>query len=246
MSALLRSEARKALATSTVSWLLPLTAVVGVVGTLAPLVASSPGTDPLSDDGLQQAMHGAAAGATLVIVAGIVGTAGEWRFGQSTQTFLTTPRRSHVLLAKGLVHLAIGSIYGIAAGVAATAAAWGWYRSNGHTLPLERSAVWLTLLGCLAVSALFGVLGVAIGAIARSQTTAIVGVLGWHVLIEPTLFTASPTVFRWSPGMASFALRRQPSDDFLTAGPAALVLVAFIAALCAAGLRSVERADVTA
>ena len=94
---------------------------------------------------------------------------------------------------------------GIAAGSGATATAWGWYRANEQALPLERSAVWLTLLGCVAVASVFGVLGVALGAITRNQVTGIVAALGWMVLVEPALFAASPKLFRWLPGMAPSA-----------------------------------------
>lgn len=247
MSALLLAELRKVRATPTTWWLLLGTAAIGVVGTLAPLIASEgDAADLLTDHDLQQAMHGAAAGAILVIVAGIIGMAGDWRFGQATQTFLTTPRRSRVVMAKGLTYMGVGAVYGVAAGAGATATAWGWYRANDLALPLGRSAVWLTLLGCLAVSVLFGLVGVGIGAAARNQVAAIVAAVGWHALVEPALFAASPSVFKWLPGIASFSLRRQPADGLLAIGPATAVLVGFVVVSLAAGLWFVERDDVTA
>jgi ABC-2 type transport system permease protein len=246
MSALLRAEIRKARSTPTIWWLLLATTAVGVVGTLAPLVAAD-GTarDLLTDQKLQEAMHGAAAGATLVVVAGIIGMAGEWRFGQATQTFLSSPVRRRVVIAKSAVYAGIGLLYGVAAATSATVTAWAWYRANDVTLPLERSAVWLTLVGCVAVAVLFGIVGVAIGAVTRNQVGGIVASLGWLVLLEPALFAAAPTIFRWLPGIASFSLRRQPSEELLGVGPAALVLLGTIAALLVLGTRLVERDDVT-
>ena len=247
MSALLRAELRKVRATPTTWWLLLGTAAIGVVGTLAPLIASDgDAAELLTDHGLQQAMHGAAAGAILVLVAGIIGMAGDWRFGQATQTFLTTPQRWRVVMAKSLTYMGVGAIYGVAAGAGAATTAWAWYRANDLALPLGRSAVWLTLLGCLAVSVLFGLLGVGIGAVARNQVAVIVAALAWHALVEPALFAASPSVFKWLPGIASFSLRRQPADGLLTIGPATAVLVGFVVASLAAGLWFVERDDVTA
>jgi ABC-2 type transport system permease protein len=246
VSALLRAELRKIRATATIWWLLLGTAAIGVIGTLAPLIAADDSANMLSDHKLQEAMHGAAAGASLVMVAGIIGLAGEWRFGQVTQTFLSAPRRRQVVAAKGLAYMGVGVVYGVAAGAASTATAWAWYRADDVALPLERSAVWLTLLGCLAVSVLFGLLGVAVGGISRNQVTGIVAALGWHVLVEPALFAASPSVFKWLPGIASFSLRRQPSDGLLTVGPATAVLLTTIALFLAAGLWLVERDDVSA
>jgi ABC-2 type transport system permease protein len=246
MSATLRAELRKLWATPTIWWLLLGTVAIGVLGTLAPLVATDATADLLTDRKLQEAMHGAAAGATLVIVAGIIGMAGEWRFGQATPTFLATPHRWRVVVAKGLVYLGVGGVYGVIAGTAATATAWAWYRANDLTLPLDRSAVWLTLLGCLAVSVLFGPIGVAVGALARNQVVAIVAALAWQVLVEPALFAASPSIFKWLPGTASFALRRQPAEGLLAVAPATAVLLGVLAVLFAAGVWFVERDDVTA
>lgn len=246
MRALLAAEARRTIATHTIWWLLLATAAIGVIGTIAPLIATDPTTaDVLSDRKLQEAMHGAAAGVTLVAIAGIIGMAGDWRAGQASQTFLSTPQRWRVVAARTVIYLGVGAVYGVAAAAAATAAAWGWYGANGVTLPLGRSAVWLTLLGCIAVAVLFGPLGVALGAIVRNQTAAVVGALGWMVLVEPALFQASPSVFRWLPTMASFSLRNMPSDDFLPVVPAAAVVLGVIGAALAAGVWFVERDDVT-
>lgn len=246
MSLILRAELRKVLATPTIWWLLLGTAAIGVAGTLAPLIAAPANADLLTDEKLQQAMHGAAAGVILVIVAGIIGMAGEWRFGQASQTFLTTPLRRRVVAAKTVAYMGVGVIYGLAAAAASVATAWIWYRGNDVALPFDRSAVWLTLLGCLAVAICFGVLGVAVGAIARNQVVAIVVTMAWLTVVEQALFAASPSVFRWLPGMASFSVRRQPNDGLLAFWPAAAVLFGVVVVALAIGARMVERADVTA
>jgi ABC-2 type transport system permease protein len=246
MTNLLRAEIRKVRATSVTWWLLLSTVAIGILGTLAPLIAvDGKPVDLLSDHQIRAALHGAAGGAVLVLVAGIIGMAGEWRFGQVGQAFLSTPRRWRVVTIKTIIYLGVGTVYGVAAALAATATAWGWYRAKHLALPFDRSAVWLTLAGCVAVAALFGVLGVAIGAIVRRPVPAIVGALAWTVLMEPALFAAAPTVFRWLPGIASLSLRRQPAEHLLPVGTAAAVLLAVITTALAAGVRMVERDDVT-
>jgi ABC-2 type transport system permease protein len=246
VSLLVRAEARKVLATPTIWWLLLGTIAIGIAGTIAPLVVTDKdAANLLSDRTLQEAMHGAAAGVILVVVAGIVGMAGEWRFGQASQTFLTTPRRRRIVGAKTVAYMVVGALFGIVAAAACTATAWIWYRANEVTFPWERSAVWLTLLGCVAVAVLFGALGVAIGAITRNQVLAIVGAMGWLVVVEPIVFAASKPVFRWLPGMASISLRRQPADGLLSPGAAAAVLVAMVAVALVFGAGLVERDDVT-
>lgn len=247
MTNLVRAELR-ALRTSPTTWsLLLAVAAIGVLGTIAPLIASDAvPAHFVSDRGIQEALHGAAAGVGLVIVVGVVGMAGEWRWGQATQTFITTPARRRVVAAKLFVHAGLGALFGVVAAAASLATAWGWYRNEGMALPLDRSAVWLTLAGCVLVSSLFGPLGVAIGALVRNVVAAVAGVLVWQIIIEPTLFAASPSVFRWLPGIASFAIRRQPDEHMLGVYPALYVVGGLLAAMIVAGTLAVERRDVTA
>ncbi|GAA3723910.1 hypothetical protein GCM10022225_00980 [Plantactinospora mayteni] len=246
MNRLLRAELRKVLGTPLTWWLLLGTAAIGVLGTIAPLIAmDGRPVDLLTDTQLRTALHGAAGGSVLVIVVGIVGMAGEWRYGQAAQAFLTSPRRWRVVLAKGVLQLGVGLGYGLVAALGSAVAAWIWYDRKGLTLPVERPAVWLTLLGCVAVAGLFGLLGVAVGAAVRRQVPALVGTLAWLVLVEPALFAAVPAVSRWLPGVASLALRGQPADDLLPPVTAAAVLLGTITVALAVGLRMVERDDVT-
>jgi hypothetical protein len=161
-----------------------------------------------------------------VLVAGIIGMAGEWRFGQASQSFLGSPRRWRVVAVKAIVYVGVGTLYGTAAALSAAGTAWMWYRSKGLTLPLDSSAVGLTLLGCVAVAAVFGLLGVGVGAIVRKPVPAIVGALAWTAIVEPSLFAAA--------------------DNLLPADIAAAVLLGVAVVVLALGVRLVERDDVTA
>lgn len=246
MTRLVRAELRALRTTPTTWWLLLGVATIGVIGTVAPLLASdATRSELLGDHQIQEALHGAAAGATLVLVVGIIAMAGDWRWGQVTQTFITTPVRRRVVAAKLVVHVGVGAVFGIVAAAVSLLSAWGWYRHEGVALPLDRSAVWLTLLGCVLVSTLFGPIGVAVGAVVRNVVAGVIGALVWQVLVEPALFTASPSLFRWLPGIASFAIRRQPAEDLLGVGPAAVVLAVVLAGSIVAGILTVERRDVT-
>jgi len=247
VTSLLHSELRKLLATPATWWLLLATAAVGVLGTLAPLIAfDGKPVDLLADRQIRTALHGAAGGAVLVLVAGILGMAGEWRFGQISQTLLSTPRRDRLVVVKTALFSMVGLAYGSAAALAAGATAGTWYAQRGVTLPVSHSSVWLTLLGCVVVSGLFGMVGVAVGAVVRRPVPAIVGTLAWVAIIEPALFAASPSTFRWLPGIASLSLRRQPAEHLLAPPTAAIVLLVLLLGAVVAGVIMVERDDVTA
>jgi ABC-2 type transport system permease protein len=247
MSRLLATEARKAAASTTTWLLLGVTTLVGGLSTvLLVALADEEGAAMLADAKLQEAMHGASVGALLVVVAGCVAMAGDWRHGQAATTFLTEPRRSRVVLVRAVVYAAVGLLYGLAVSAAAVTAATIAYRADGTTFPFDRSAVWSTLAGVTASAVLLGMLGVAIGAVARSPVVGVVGALAWFFMVEPIMFEASTTVARWLPGMAATGLGRAPAEGMLAPGPAAVVLAAAVTAVLVAGTRLVERSDVTA
>jgi ABC-2 type transport system permease protein len=247
MSPLLHAELRKVRATPVIWWLLLAAAALGAISTyLTVALSDAQGAALLTDSNVQEAMHGASIGSVLVAVAGIIGMAGEWRFGQVSQTFLTTAQRSLVVGAKAVVYTGIGLLYGVVASASATATAWGAYRGEGVTLPLERSAVWLTLLGVIAAAGLLALLGLAVGSVVRNQVIAIVATLAWFFLLEPVVYAASMSIARWLPGMASAALARMPEDGNLSPGLAAMVLAGIVAIGLALGMRLTEREDVTA
>jgi ABC-2 type transport system permease protein len=247
VSGLVRAEARKAAATP-VNWLLlAVSTLLGALSTvLLVALADEEGAALLTDSKLQEAMHGASVGVILVAVAGAMGMAGDWRFGQADTAFLTSPRRWRVVRAKATVYAAVGAVFGAVVSTGALVGAGVAYGAEGLTFPLDRSAVWLTLLGVSSSAVLLAVLGVALGAIVRSPIVAVVGALAWFFLVEPVVFSASTAVARWLPGLAATGLGRAPEDALLSPGPAALVLAGVTAAALAGGMRLVERDDVAA
>ncbi len=240
------SELRKLAATPTIWWLLAGVVVMAVVATLAMFaLGDQRGLPPDSDETLRNAMHAAGAGSTFVIVSGIIGMAGEFRFGQADQTFLTTPSRGMVVAAKTLVYSVLGLLFGAVAALATALTGQIWLSQQGLVLPLERPEVWLTLVGAIASGALYGALGVGIGAVTRNQVVAIVATLASLLVLEPTLFMAADSVVRWLPGAAGQALRRDPADGLVSMGWGAVVLGSYVLTAVILGTRRIVRSDVT-
>lgn len=220
--------------------------VMAVVATLAMFaLGDQRGLPPDSDETLRNAMHAAGAGSTFVIVSGIIGMAGEFRFGQADQTFLTTPSRGMVVAAKTLVYSVLGLLFGAVAALATALTGQIWLSQQGLVLPLERPEVWLTLVGAIASGALYGALGVGIGAVTRNQVVAIVATLASLLVLEPTLFMAADSVVRWLPGAAGQALRRDPADGLVSMGWGAVVLGSYVLTAVILGTRRIVRSDVT-
>jgi ABC-2 type transport system permease protein len=190
----------------------------------------------------QAALHLTSTGAVLVIVLGIIISAGEYRTQTAIDSFLTTPRRGRVLAAK----LAIGAGLGLALGALGAAlalpAAYLLFEADGKAFPGGSEEVWLILGGVVLSGALFGILGVALGSLVRNQLVAVVSALTTVLLLEQLLAQTADSVARWLPGNAGAALARAPGE-FLEPGAGAVVLLGYSLALAIAGMVVVVRRD---
>jgi ABC-2 type transport system permease protein len=238
------SEWRKLRATPTMWWLLLGVVGIGVAGT-AGAIALADAKDLTSDKALRDALHASGAGSMLIVVAGIIGMAGEFRFGQADQTFISTPARGDVVWAKVLVFTVLGLVYGLTAVAASIATTAVYLSTQGESLPLGREAVWLTALGSVGSATLFGALGVAIGAASRRQVPAIVASLAWLLTLEPIIGQITDGG-RFLPGSASRALRRDTASHLLSMRTGAIVLAVWVIAAFALGYVRTIRDDIPA
>lgn len=246
MSRIMLAEWRKLRTTPTMIWLLAATFVVAIGGAILGFVAADLHHLALgTGKGLQEGLHIVGLSSTLAEVVGIIGMAGEFRFGVADQTFLSTPRRGRVVAAKTVVYGLAGAAIGVVNAVVALATAWVWLTAKGVDLPFGQSLLWSTLGGGVASAALFAVLGVGIGALLRNQVVTIVAVLVVQTIVEPAILGASSAVGRLMPSIAAEGLRRFPAEDLLSAAPAAGVLATWCVVALVAGLLRVRRADIT-
>jgi ABC-2 type transport system permease protein len=196
-----------------------------------------------STGGIRDALSVTGTGAILVLVVGILISAGEYRHGTAADTFLTTPRRNRVVAAK----LTVGAGLGVAVGVITSLACLGiaslLYSVEGATFPLGDGEVWLILGGALVYTSLFAILGVALGVLIRNQVLAIASALAWLAVIEHTLVTIIPDVGRWLPVAAGQAIVRTDLDDLLTPLAGIAVLTTYGAAIALAGIRVATTRD---
>lgn len=150
MMALLRAEMLKLRTTRTVWGLLVATVVLtGAAVAGAVVVADNAGIALESEKGVRLALHVSGAGAIFVLVLGIVMTAGEYRQRTATDTFLTTPDRWRVLVAKLVSAMAVGAGFGAVSAGVALAVGSHVYQLKGYPLPLDASGAWSILLGAV-------------------------------------------------------------------------------------------------
>lgn len=259
---LLRSELHK-IRTTRLWWGLLLGALLYTViqaGANAALAGQDPGPGQPATAGLDTAQAirtvyatSAFSGAYIfAMILGITGMTGEYRYQTITPTFLATPQRARVVLAKIAAHLLVGLGYGLVCVVGALVVGGTVVLVRGFALGLGSDRLWPSIgLGVVAV-ALWTLLGIGIGTLIRNQVAAILVAVFVTFLVEPlaTFILAAndlDDVVKWLPTNASTALT-SPGTTLLTylawwAG--GLVLLGYAAVLAAVGVLLSARRDIT-
>ena len=243
---LVSSEWRKLRSLPTMRWLLVAMMIGSVIATILGFMLSDlRHVAPNHGQPLGEALHTVGFASVLVMVAAIIGFAGEFRFGQADQTFLSTPRRGRVVAAKTMIYSFLGAIFGVLNAAVVLGTAWVWLTVKGYGLPMHQSTLWLTLLGGVASAVLYAAFGVAVGAALRNQIFGIVLVIVVQEALEAALFAASSSVGRWTASEAGDALRNFPEHGLLSMGAGAATLAAWAAGIGIIGYVRTRRQDIT-
>lgn len=176
---------------------------------------------------------------------GILGMTSEYRHGTLGQAFVAAPARWPVVVAKVIAHVAVGLAFGLVAlgvtfavglpGLAAEDSAV----SYGGSLPPG------VVLGSLVSAALFAAIGVGLAALLRDQSLALGAGLGWTLLVDSLVNGIEPAVGRFLPAGTVPSLVRSHTQEVLTPGVAAVVLLAYALAFVGAGALALRRRDLT-
>ena len=249
MNRLVRTELLKQRTTRTfVAGICAAPVVAGLITIAILSLSGKQGNDPLGPDTLDHVLGGPAAVITVIAaLLGVLGMAGEYRHQTITSTFLASPRRSDVVIAKLVAHSITGALIGMLSLAVSAAVAVPWLHASGIDVHLDGEVVRVAA-GLVASTALYGALGVSIGALLRNQTTAAAVVLIWLLAVEgfiSDLFHGAAVV-RWLPAAAGRALVHVgPSGDRLAAPTAAAIFALYIVGFAAAGTRLTRNRDIT-
>ena len=178
-------------------------------------------------------------------LAGVMLITSEYRHGTIRPTFLFDPRRSHVVAAKAIAGLLTGVTFGLVGEALGVGLGYLTLAARGIPFALAGGQMALLIGGGLAAVGLWGVIGVAVGAVVRSQVGTIVGLLAWGLIVDSLLFAFVPSVGRYSPNRAENALEGLTTRHLLPAGAGGAVLLVWAAALTIAGIVTTARRDVT-
>jgi ABC-2 type transport system permease protein len=177
-------------------------------------------------------------------LAGIMLVTGEYRYGTIRPTYLFTPKRSTVLVAKVAASLVAGLVFALIGEILSVGVGGVILNERSISIALTHHDYWLLTIGTLIGTALWGGIGVGVGMIVRNQVGAIIGILAWGFVIQNLLFGLAPTVGRWTPDSAQNGMMGMTDSHLLDPGPGAVVLVGWTIAICVAGAVMAARRDV--
>jgi hypothetical protein len=234
------------------NWTIPLlsifavgTLVLAALGIAAGMSVTQGAGIPLTSSiGQRHVFEPAGAAWLFMLALGVLGMAGEHRHHTASVTFLAEPRRSRVFVAKIAAYGLIGLFLGLVTEIDASGLASLWIVAKGvHFVPTEQ--VWQVLEGALIATMLYGILGVGIGGLLRSQVAALGAVLGWTLVVEPLLGDLWPGSAKYLPNGAASALRRVPGPDWLSMRTGGLLFAGYVTLFVLLGLQSLLRRDIT-
>jgi ABC-2 type transport system permease protein len=248
MTAQLRSELLKLRTIRTNRLLLGW--MVGLVVLVVALHVLSFGESALAPEANQTKILGlgTSIGALFAALLGAMSITGEFRSGTIRPTFLVTPRRTRVIAAKALASMAAGAGIGLLAEALTAGAEAAGLAARGVHIELAGRDYAQLLAGGALGAALFAAIGVGIGAMARNQVAALVGLCVWLLFVEPLLLADVPSAAKYAPeasaGAIAGAIQSQIADSLIAPALGALLLAAYAALIAGAGALLVTRRDV--
>lgn len=220
MSRTLRSELLK-VRTTRLWWGLLIGVVVLVALNVALTAAfagvsagpGAPSLPPLDTvKGFRAALSsGFQSGYLLAAVLGTVIAAGDNRHRTATQTYLSTPSRARVVVAKMLTGASFGALYAIAAQLVALVVVSLVAVIRGSGTQLGDGSVVRSLVLAVPGIMLWSVIGVSLGILLRNQVAAILVAVGVVFLVDTLISLAlhaahADTIVKLTPNNASTAV----------------------------------------
>lgn len=238
-----------------------LTAATGLTALLALVRALTAGTghaEPLhTAAGLTRVLTVIGFALLLATVFGLTISSGEFRHDTATNTYLATPNRVRVLVAKLIAAATGGLVFGALGFAASTAVGLAFLAARDDAIPLSTTTILGDAAGAILAGGLLAALGVALGTLVRAQLGAVVGAFLWALFVEsitggifdrlgPYLpFTAATTLAGAPLGGGGFGYSGTSSATPLPFAAAAGLDAAIVLVLALVAARTTLRSDIT-
>jgi ABC-2 type transport system permease protein len=239
MIRLVRVELMKLITTRrTTAIFLAVSAGLCLLITLLSLLASDSVDTP---NDLLDVLASAQIASLVILILGAVNMGGEARHGTQVATFLATPVRWRVVVAKSIAHGIAGVVAGTLNVIMGLLCVLLF---KGDTPWPAGGDILLQSLGGIGVAALYASFGVAMGALLRNQAAAVAGTLVYLLAVETILSLYISFIEDYGIGPSQAALAQAGGDHGVAQGVGGLVLLGWMLLFTAGGAYVVEKRDV--
>jgi len=226
--------------------LIILAAAVPVALTLL-LTLTIPVADIDESDLFGLLLAGVHIGYVLLGVLGVLVIGQEYRHTTIRVTFTADPKRTRVMLAKAIVVATTGLFIGAGTTLLSYVLGNAVLTSRGLDLKLEGGTQTRALAGSVLLFAVYGLVGLGLGAIIRATAGAITLLVVWPIIVEPIIGGFFPKVGRWLPFSAGEQLISTSTSvdvtDTLSPRAGGMLFSLFAVALLVIGTVLVVRRD---
>jgi ABC-2 type transport system permease protein len=211
MTRLIRAELLKLRTTQVWFWLLIAALAISALFVVGPLASNNIHTsrdvaDMFSNAGIAY---------VLTFVLGVLGVTTEFRYQTITPTLLATPSRWTLVTAKMITYAILGVLYAAACVIIELLIAVPWLNAKGIDYSLGSNGVPHALISVFVVLALFGIIGLGVGALVKNQIVAVtVGIV--FLVVLQNILVAIPGVkhvYPYLPGGAAASIATVAGDD---------------------------------
>jgi ABC-2 type transport system permease protein len=227
MTALLRAEGRKILATRSTLVEAAFVVVYPALAILPSVFAPKP--PEVDGDTILQLLRGGAGVLTLAaLLLGILAVTSEYRHGTVVPSLLVAPRRGRFLASKLGSQMGMAAVLGLAVSAVGLAIGTTYLATRDVAVDILSGDVVVTVAAVVLVVSLYAAAGVGVGALVKNQTAAVTGALVWVFVVENAIpiLLRNPGLKRWLPeGMSDRLLHL--ADPAAGAANAWLALVMF-------------------
>ena len=257
---LLQSELRKLIHLRS-NWLLLLwSGLFAALGTVAPILVLNSesrgmgmgfsGTN--TPEGINAVFANASGGYLFALIMGILIMTNEFRHGTAVGTFLVTPKRSTVLVAKLIAAAIAGLVVQIFSFLIATSAgviALGFFEPHA---PVTSELLWKIFRASVLSGIVLGIVGVGLGALVKNQIAAVTGAVIWTLIVEGLVVAFVESIGKYLPAGAITGLVdldfgandfNFSIENYLSPLPATLVLLGYAAMFSLVAMRTTLRRD---
>jgi ABC-type transport system involved in multi-copper enzyme maturation permease subunit len=177
-------------------------------------------------------------------LAGIMLFTSEYRFGTIRPSVLFNPNRNRLFASK----IAAGALSGLVFGVVGEGLVFsiGLFILKARSIPITMTSANMTelIVGAIIGTALWGAIGVSVGAVVPNQVGAVISLLAWGFVAENLVFGFLPKIGRYLPVHASDSMMGPIQTQLLPGNVGTVVVVAWTVVLASAGIVMLKRRDV--